>query len=84
MILSYRLPPDGSVHTEKEISDLPAIELANFVNPEGLMAAGSSAYVYHDVCGEVYFGGAAIGKWTIRNAAQRFFWKLPMLILWKK
>ncbi|HHX97175.1 MAG TPA: flagellar basal body rod protein FlgG [Clostridia bacterium] len=51
-----QIAPDGSVHTEKEISDLPAIELANFVNPEGLMAAGSSAYVYHDVCGEVILG----------------------------
>lgn len=47
---------DGSVGTEKEISNPPVLELANCTNPEGLQAVGSTAYTLSQICGEVTIG----------------------------
>lgn len=57
--LTVHIAVDGSVNTEKDISNPPILELVNFANPEGLQAIGSTAYVLSDVCGEIKIGQPA-------------------------
>jgi flagellar basal-body rod protein FlgG len=47
---------DGTITTEKDISDVPILELANFTNPEGLENVGSTTYLATGVCGETIIG----------------------------
>ncbi|MDD4666122.1 MAG: flagellar hook-basal body complex protein [Clostridia bacterium] len=60
--LVVQIAADGTVSTEKNSSSPPIIELANFANPEGLQAIGSTAYALSDVCGEVILGQPATDK----------------------
>ncbi|MGI6145107.1 MAG: flagellar hook-basal body complex protein [Clostridia bacterium] len=57
--LVVSIAPDGTVITEKNVSNPPVLELANFTNPEGLQAVGSSAYILSEVCGEITIGQPA-------------------------
>lgn len=57
--LIVNIAADGTITTEKEISSPPILELAKFVNPEGLENIGSTTYVVSDACGEVTIGQPA-------------------------
>ncbi|MDD4047891.1 MAG: flagellar basal-body rod protein FlgG [Clostridia bacterium] len=50
---TVNIDKEGIISTEKEISNSPVLELADFINPGGLKAVGSTTYVASDVCGDV-------------------------------
>jgi flagellar basal-body rod protein FlgG len=50
--LTVSIGTDGTILTEKDISDPPVLTLAWFTNPGGLQAVGSTTYTATVACGE--------------------------------
>lgn len=51
--LTVNFSSDGVITTEKSLSSLPVLELANFTNPSALESAGATTYIYNDACGKI-------------------------------